>query len=156
LQKQGIIPEQIELLLLSGIPADEIVKIAKERDTECIVIGRRGNSLKQKLRRFFMGSTSRGVLKLAHCPVMIASHSPTPAPRDLVAGYSEAIADYLHEHTGRLVSFTTAEAAHLFAPSQRIAGRQEFEAASKALKQLASRGVLVSHVINGELRFLND
>lgn len=156
LLKQGIVPEQIELLLRSGIPADEIVKVAKERDTDCILIGRRGNSLKQKIRRFFMGSTSRGVLKLALCPVLINSLSPIPAPRNLVNWYKEAIAEYLHEHPGRLVIFTTGEAAHMFAPSQRTAGRQEVAAASIALEQLARSGVLFCQKVNGELRFLND
>lgn len=156
LLKQGIVQDQIELLLRSGIPAEEIVKVAKERATDCIVIGRRGNSLRQKIRRSFMGSTSRGVLKLARCPVMIASLSAMPRPRNLVTWYQEAIAASLHEHPGRLMSFTSCEAAHLFAPSQGTAGRQEVMAASMALEQLARSGVLVCHKVNGELRFLND
>ncbi len=45
LQKQGIVPERIEILLRSGTPADEIVKAAKERDADFIMIGSRGNSL---------------------------------------------------------------------------------------------------------------
>jgi nucleotide-binding universal stress UspA family protein len=156
LLKQGIVPEQIEILLRSGIPADEIVKVAQERDTDCILIGRRGNSLKQKIRRFFLGSTSSGVLRLARCPVLINSLSAIPAPRNLVNWYNRAIAEYLHEHPGRLMSFTSSEAAHLFAPSQRRAGRQEIAAASVALDQLTRSGVLVCHNVNGELQFLND
>ncbi len=58
LQKQGIVPEQIAILLRSGIPADEIVKAAKELEADFIMIGSRGNSLKQKMRRLLMGSTS--------------------------------------------------------------------------------------------------
>ena len=156
LLKQGIVPEQVELQLRSGIPADEIVKVAKERDADCIVIGRRGNSLKQKLRRFFMGSTSRRVLKLALGPVLIASLCAMPRPSNLVTWYQEAIAAYLHEHPGRLMSFTSCEAAHLFAPSQRTTGRQRVAAASMALDQLTRSGVLVCHKVNGELRFLNN
>jgi nucleotide-binding universal stress UspA family protein len=156
LQKQGIVPEQIGILLQSGIPADEIVKVAKERDADCIVIGRRGNSLKQKIRRLFMGSTSRSVLKLALCPVMIASLSPMPRPRNLVTWYTEAITAHLHEHPGRLMIFTSCEAAHLFAPSQRTVGCKEVDAASIALEQLARSGVLFCQKVNGELRFLND
>jgi hypothetical protein len=132
LQKQGIVPEQIAILLRSGIPADEIVKAAKELDADFIMIGRRGNSVKQKIRRLFMGSTSHSVLKLALCPVMIASISAMPRPRNLVTWYKEAITDYLHEHPGRLMLFTSCEAAHMFAPSQRTAGREEVDAASIA------------------------
>jgi hypothetical protein len=127
LLKQGVAPEQIELLLRGGIPADEIVKVAKERDTECLVIGRRGNSLKQKLHRFFMGSTSRGVLKLSRCPVLIASLSPIPAPHDLIHWYKEAIAAHLHEHPGRLVSFTTAEQESFQAGSASASSRGIFQ-----------------------------
>ena len=156
LLKQSIVPEQIEILLRSGIPADEIVKVAQERDTDCILIGRRGNSLKQKIRRFFLGSTSSGVLQLARCPVLINSLSAIPAPRNLVHWYKRAIAEYLHEHPGRLMSFTSSEAAQLFAPSQRRAGRQEIAAASVALDQLTRSGVLVCHNVNVELQFLND
>jgi len=41
LQKQGIVPEQIAVLLRSGIPADEIVKAAKELEADFIMIGSR-------------------------------------------------------------------------------------------------------------------
>ncbi len=156
LQKQGIVPERIALLLRSGIPADEIVKTAKERDADFIMIGSRGNSFKQKIRRFLMGSTSRSVLKLASCPVMIASLPQMPRPRDLVAWYKEAISDYLHEHPGKLTVFTSIEAAQMFAPPNRIAGRKEVEAATVALKELASSGILFCQKVNGELRCMND
>ena len=73
LQKQGIVPEQIAVLLRSGIPADEIVKAAKELEADFIMIGSRGNSLKQKMRRVLMGSTSHRVVKRGPCPVMIAA-----------------------------------------------------------------------------------
>ncbi len=156
LQKQGIVSERIELLLRSGIPADEIVKVAKELEVDFIIIGSRGNSLKQRMRLFLAGSTSRQVVKLASCPVMIASLPPTPYPRDLVAWYKEAITHYLHEHPSQLTIFTSSEAAQLFAPPNRTAGRKEVDAASIALEQLADRGVLVCQKVNGELRCIND
>jgi nucleotide-binding universal stress UspA family protein len=156
LQKQGIVPEQIAMLLRSGIPADEIVKAAKELDADFIVIGNRGYTLKQKMRRFLTGSTSHQVLKLATCPVMIASLPQMPSPRNLVVWYKEAITHYLHEHPSRLMIFTSSEAAQMFAPPHRTAGLKEVDAASVALEQLADRGVLVCQKVNGELQCIND
>lgn len=156
LQKQGIVPEQIAMLLRSGIPADEIVKAAKEIDAAFIVIGNQGYTLKQKMRRFLTGSTSHQVLKLATCPVMIASLPQMPSPRKLVVWYEEAITHYLHEHPSRLMIFTSSEAAHMFAPPHRTAGHKEVDAASVALEQLADRGVLICQKVNGELRCIND
>jgi nucleotide-binding universal stress UspA family protein len=156
LQQQGIVSERIALLLRSGTPADEIVKAASELDADCIMIGSRGNSLKQQIRRCLMGSTSHRVVRLALCPVMIAVLPQTPRPHHLVVWYKEAITHYLHEHPGRLVIFTSSEAAHLFAPPQRAVGRQEVAAASAALEQLARRGVLFCQQVNGELRCMND
>jgi hypothetical protein len=156
LQKQGIVPERIELLLRSGIPADEIVKAARELEADFIMIGSRGNSLKQKMRRLLMGSTSHRVVKRGPCPVMIAALPQIPGPRNLVGWYKEAITHYMREHPDKLVIFTSSEVAHLFAPPQRAAGSQEVAAASAALEQLASSGVLVCQKVNGELRCIND
>jgi nucleotide-binding universal stress UspA family protein len=156
LQQQCIVPERIELLLRSGTPPDEIVKAAGELEADFIMIGSRGNSLKQKVRRVFTGSTSRQVIKLGTCPVMVVSLPPIPGPDNLVAWYQEAITHSLHEHPGQLVIFTASETAHLFAPAQSTVGRKEVAAASAALKQLARSGVLVCQRVNGELRCSND
>ena len=156
LQEQGILPERIELLLRSGAPADEIVKAAQELEADFIMIGSRGNSLKQKMRRVLTGSTSHRVVKLGSCPVMIASLPPMPGPHNLVAWYQEAITHSLREHPEKLMIFTSSEVARMFAPPQRTAGRKEVAAASAALEQLARRGVLVCQKVNGELRCIND
>src|SRR5712692_1859637 len=95
LQKQGIASGQIEVLIRVGLPADEIVRAAQELQVDFIVIGSRGNSLGQRIRRFFAGSISRKVLHNASCPVMIVaspqtpSTSKTPHPADLVKWYEE-------------------------------------------------------------------
>jgi hypothetical protein len=68
----------------------------------------------------------------------------------------EAITHSLREHPGRLMNFTSYETAHMFAPPQRTAGSKEIDAASAALEQLASSGVLVRQKVNGELRCIND
>ncbi len=92
LQKQGIVPERIGLMLRSGTPADEIVKAAKELDAEFIMVVSRGNSLIQKIRRYLMGSTSHRVVQLTLCPVMIAALPQMPSPRDLVVWYNPRVA----------------------------------------------------------------
>jgi len=156
LQKRGIVPERIGLLLRSGTPAGEIVKAARELDAKFIMVGSRGHSLKQQIRRCLMGSTSQQVVQLARCPVMIVALPQTPRPRDLVVWYKEAITHYLHEHPEGLVIFTASKTAQMFAPPQRTAGRQEVAAASAALEQLARRGVLFCQKVDGELRCVDD
>jgi hypothetical protein len=156
LQQQGIVAERIELLLRSGIPPDEIVKAATELGADFIMVGSRGNSLKQNVRRVFTGSTSRRVVKLGACPVMVVSLPPIPGPDNLVAWYQEAINHALHEHQDQLLIFTASETARMFAPAQRTAGRKEVAAATAALKQLARSGVLVCQKVHGELRCSND
>lgn len=92
LQEQGVHQERIELLLRHGTPIDEIVKAARELDADFIVIGSQGNSFKQKMWRFFAGSTSRKVLNLTSYPVMVASLSRTPHSCNLVAWYKDSYA----------------------------------------------------------------
>ncbi len=71
LQQQGIAPERIVWLQRVGTPAEEIVKAARELDVNSIVIGSRGSTLAQRIRRIVVGSISRRVLRLAPCPVML-------------------------------------------------------------------------------------
>ncbi len=175
LQKQGIASGQIEVLIRVGLPADEIVRAAQELQVDFIVIGSRGNSLGQRIRRFFAGSISRKVLHTASCPVMIVASplaliSPTPQrsgssnlsskthhPADLVKWYEEAITRYLQEHTSALTVFTPLQVAQTFAPAKRKAPkRKEVAAATLALEQLARNGVLCRHEVKGELRYIND
>src|SRR5690348_15303249 len=58
LQQQGIALDRTEGIIRVGAPADEIVKAAKELRVKFIVIGSRGDSFKQRLRRLLMGSIS--------------------------------------------------------------------------------------------------
>ncbi len=157
LQKAGVAPEQIEVIIRIGIPAEEIAKVAKELLVNFIVVGSRGNSLRQKIRRFFVGSTSRRVLQLAPCPVMIVSTPRVVLPADLVAWYSEAITQYLQQHTNSLTVFIPQEVAQKFVPpKKKKAGRKEIAAATLALEQLTGSGVLCRHDISGVLKYVND
>src|SRR5215471_4209848 len=135
LQKQGVAPEQIEVLIRVGLPADEIVRTAQELHVDFIVIGNRGNTFGQRVRRFFAGSISRKVLHTAHCPVMIASspqmRTPTSSlskaarPGDLARWYEQAITHYLQENPSALSVFTPLEVAQTFAPSRKKAPRRK-------------------------------
>ena len=157
LQQQGIALDRTEGIIRVGAPADEIVKAAKELHVKVIVIGSRGDSFKQRLRRWLMGSISRRVLRFAPCPVMIIVPPLTPHPSDLVAWYTEAITHYLKDHTSALAVFTPEQAARQFAPSnKRTPGRKEIAAATLALEQLAKSGMLCRHDVKGELRYVND
>src|SRR5574340_1068235 len=96
LEKRGLRAENIETLLRMGAPAEETVKVAQELHVDMIVVGSRGNTAGQKVRRFFAGSVSRRILSLAHCPVMIVMPPEnTRLPRDLVRWYSDSITRYL-------------------------------------------------------------
>lgn len=156
-QMHGIASERIEVLIRVGAPADEIVRAARELQVDFIVIGSRGDSFGQKMRRFLAGSTSRRVLQLAPCPVMIVTLPGIPGPGNLVAWYEEAISRHLQEHTGALSVFTSREVAQMFLPPQKkTAGRKEIAAATLALEQLTRNGVLFRHEVKGELRYVND
>src|SRR5947209_14646255 len=65
LQKSGVFAEQIEVLIRIGIPAEEIVKVAKELQFTFIVVGSNGNALRQTIRDFFAVSNSQLVLPRA-------------------------------------------------------------------------------------------
>jgi nucleotide-binding universal stress UspA family protein len=159
-ENRGLYPEQIETLLHVGTPVEEIIKAAKEQQVDLIIVGSRGNSRRQRIRRFFAGSISRRILDLAPCPVLIVmppSLPPVKKPHDLVKWYEESITRYLQEHTGDLTVFTPREVALTFAPSpHKQPGRKEQAAAILALEQLARSGRLCRHDVKGELRYVND
>ncbi len=157
LLQQGIEPEQIETIIRVGMPAEEIVKAARELHTHFIVVGSRGDSFGHRVRRFFFGSTSRRILQLAPCPVMIASAPHVPRATDLVAWYTQAITTHLREHTHTLTVLTPQEAAQKFLPpNKKSVGRKELAAATLALEQLTGSGLFCRHDVKGELRYVND
>lgn len=160
LENRGLLPEQIETLLRVGTPVEEAIKAARELQADLIIVGSRGNSRRQRIRRFFAGSISRRILDLAPCPIMIVvppTLPPVKKPHDLVKWYEESITRYLQEHTGDLTVFTPQEVALTFAPSpHKEPGRKEQAAAILALEHLARGGLLCRHDVKGELRYVND
>jgi len=51
-----------------GIPADEIIRAAKDRDVDLIVIATHGRT---GLKHLFMGSTAERVIRHVHCAVLV-------------------------------------------------------------------------------------
>lgn len=80
----GLAPQRIELVLRFGDPADEVVKLARERWADFILLGSRGNSAMHNLRRVFSGSISGDILRRAPCPVIIVTPPQLPRPRNLL------------------------------------------------------------------------
>jgi nucleotide-binding universal stress UspA family protein len=157
LEKQGITSGQIETLIRMGVVVDQIVRAAQELHVDFIVVGSRGNSAKQKIRRLFAESTSRRILQVAPCPVMIVNCPEAKRPSDLVTWYEESITHYLQERTGNLAVFTPGEVAQMFMPpSKKAPGHKERAAAILALEQLARNGMLCRHDVKGEMRYVND
>ena len=157
LLKQGINASQIETLIYTGVPADQITKAAVELEVDFIVVGSRGYSSKQMIRRFFTGSTSRSILQLAHCPVMIVNDPHTRHSGDLVTWYVKSIRHYLQERTSDLTVLSPQEVAQMFIPpGKKAVGRKEIAAAILALEQLAQGGTLCRHDIKGEMKYVND
>ncbi|MAZ04432.1 MAG: universal stress protein UspA [Sneathiella sp.] len=64
----------VRAFVKSGQPARTIVKFAKERNVDLIVLGGRGHG---DLEGLLLGSVSHKVTSLAHCPVMVVKSSGT-------------------------------------------------------------------------------
>jgi nucleotide-binding universal stress UspA family protein len=153
----GLALARIELLMRVGAPADELVAVARQRQVDCLIIGSRGNAPAQRLRRVFAGSTSRSVLRLAPCPVMVVTLPRSFRVEDLTAWYEAAILQALHDQPHTLVIFTAAEVARKFLPPQALtAGRRERKEAALALERLERAGILCRRQMQGEVCYLND
>jgi nucleotide-binding universal stress UspA family protein len=150
----GIAPGRLEMQVREGVPAEELVKVAAEQQVSCIVLGHRGSALRHRLRRLLLGSTTAQVLRRAPCPVLLV---PVPSgPTDLVAWYEAAITRELSEHASGLSRFTPEEVASRFPPARRTRRRKEVAAATRALQQLADRGVLICQQVKGIWQCFND
>jgi nucleotide-binding universal stress UspA family protein len=158
IQEQSLSSPYITICLRMGTPAEEIIKVAREVNADLVIIGSRGSTFKQRLRRFFMGSKSRSVLQSAPCPVMIVNQPQINYPTDLVSWYQVAITQALQNNPDNLSVFTPEEVVQLFAPpgTRPKYARKEHTAAHQALENLTQNGVLCRHDIKGELRYIND
>jgi nucleotide-binding universal stress UspA family protein len=63
---------EVEPLIISGNPAEEIVRIADNREVSLIVVGAHGRT---GLSQAFLGSVSADVIHRAHQPVLVVRGS---------------------------------------------------------------------------------
>jgi nucleotide-binding universal stress UspA family protein len=152
-----LVPSCIELVQRFGEPSHEVIKVAREQQTDCIVLGSRGNSSIQNLRRLCTGSTSREIMRLAPCPVMLVTPPQDHRLPRLVTWYERAITHYLQEQLDDLTMFTPEEVTRMFVPPSRIGPTQhkKLTAAAQALEHLARRGQLMCQIIGGERQYVN-
>ena len=57
-----------EVIIKEGIPAEEIVETAKEKNVDLIIMGTAGRT---GLDRFLLGSVAEKVVRTSSCPVMV-------------------------------------------------------------------------------------
>jgi len=65
--------------LLSGDPAAEIVRFARDGEFDLVVAGTRGRT---GLEHLLLGSVAEKVVRQAHCPVLVARRTPPPPDVD--------------------------------------------------------------------------
>jgi len=155
LVQAGIAPGRLEAQVREGVPAEELVKVAAERQVACIVLGYRGAALRHRMLRLLLGSTTAQVLRRAPCPVLLVP--VTSGSTNLVAWYEEAITRELSEHASGLSIFTPEGVASHFPPPHRTRlRRKDVTAATKALQHLAGKGVLICQQVKGTWQCFND
>ena len=57
-----------QTVLAHGTPAEEIVRLARERDADLVVISTHGHT---GLRHFLLGGVADRVIRHVHCPVLV-------------------------------------------------------------------------------------
>jgi nucleotide-binding universal stress UspA family protein len=60
-----------ELVSVTGDAANELLRLAADRDAACIVVGRRHKGFADVIHRIAEGSVSRAVLAAQQCPVLV-------------------------------------------------------------------------------------
>ncbi len=60
--------DKVETMIVEGSPFLEIVKLARDLDVDCIVMGMR--AAERGLGELLTGSTAERVLRASHCPVI--------------------------------------------------------------------------------------
>ncbi len=58
---------RVKSMLLKGVPHEGIIRVARTRRVDLIVIGTHGRT---GISKFFMGSVAGRVVAMAHCPVL--------------------------------------------------------------------------------------
>ncbi len=72
-QREECVGLDVEDVITRGEAASEIVRIAKERAVDLIVISSHGRT---GIDRMLFGSTAEAVVRYAHCPVLVVKPPP--------------------------------------------------------------------------------
>ncbi len=98
-QRPSAASTKIETAVVKGPPAGTIVRQAKKRRADLLVVGSRGLS---DLQGFLLGSISRKVTAQAPCPVLVVKERMPDTPKIVLAvdssKYSKAAAEFLRRH----------------------------------------------------------
>lgn len=78
---------QVEYLLAEGQPGEEVVRIAREKGCDLIVMGTHGRT---GLAHLFLGSVAEEVLRQAPCPVLTVRVPLDAAPRPVASAAAAA------------------------------------------------------------------
>lgn len=70
---KGLKSPSVETVILKGRPADNIAKVARDRDVDLIVMTCHGRSA---FKEFVIGSQTSSTLRLAPCSVLIVRDTP--------------------------------------------------------------------------------
>ena len=65
----------LKIVLKFGTPSRQIVSTVEEQHTDLVVLGTHG---RRRLERFILGSTTEGLLRRLHVPVLTVSHVTAP------------------------------------------------------------------------------
>ena len=90
LMDKDLVIRSIKILVRNGSPAEEIVKAAKETDTDIIIMSTHGRT---GVRRTVIGSVAEKVVRYALCPVLTVKPEEF---RELVSLSEEEVAKDLH------------------------------------------------------------
>lgn len=157
LEHYGFSPANIETCVLEGAPANELVKLTTKQQIDCLLIGSRGYSPVQWLRRILFGSMSQYVLHYAACPVMVVKRPRARKQGDLVSWYEEMVRQMVRNRSGALVNITARDVAGTYSPLQGyISENAKKTAATRALDRLANAGVLCRYSVDDEIHYIND
>lgn len=64
----GPFPGSLRIIAMEGVPSQEIVRVAQEKDTDLIIIATHGRT---GFKRFVLGSTADKVVRFAPCSVLV-------------------------------------------------------------------------------------
>jgi nucleotide-binding universal stress UspA family protein len=89
---------EVDTHLLTGYPAEQIIKFSNENNTDLIVLGAKG--LRGTLK-ILLGGVAQQVVNYAKCPVLIVRSPHTQAKKVLIVTDGSQNSEYAIQHLGR-------------------------------------------------------